>query len=56
MITERNLLTKKAIELLQKLIATPSFSSEEDMSAQHLESWFKEFDIQYKLANPRPNR
>jgi acetylornithine deacetylase len=51
MITEQNLLTRKAIELLQKLIATPSFSSEEDMSAQHLESWFKEFDIPYKRVN-----
>jgi len=51
MITEQNLLIEKAIELLQKLIATPSFSSEEDMSAQHLESWFQEFDIPYKRVN-----
>ena len=51
MIAEQNLLITKAIELLQKLIATPSFSSEEDMSAQHLETWFQEFNIPYKRVN-----
>ena len=51
MITDQNILIKKAIELLQELIATPSFSSEEDMTAQLLENWFQEFDIPYKRVN-----
>jgi len=49
--TEQNLLIKKAIGLLQELIATPSFSSEEDMTAQLLENWFHEFDIPYIRVN-----
>ena len=40
-------LTKKAIELLKNLIETPSFSSEEDKTAQLIESWFVEFKIPY---------
>ena len=49
--TDQNLLIKKAIGLLQELIATPSFSSEEDMTAQLLENWFHEFDIPYIRVN-----
>ncbi|MGB5664297.1 M20/M25/M40 family metallo-hydrolase, partial [Eudoraea sp.] len=49
--TEQNFLIKKAIGLLRELIATPSFSSEEDMTAQLLENWFHEFDIPYKRVN-----
>lgn len=41
-------LTTEAIELLQKLIATQSFSSEEDGTAAHIENWFKEHDIPFR--------
>ena len=40
-------LINKAIELLKSLIATPSFSSEEDKTALCIEDWFKEFDIPF---------
>ena len=40
-------LTKKAIELLKKLIETPSFSSDEDHTALLLEEWFKSYNIPY---------
>ncbi|MEH6407324.1 MAG: M20/M25/M40 family metallo-hydrolase, partial [Leeuwenhoekiella sp.] len=40
-------LTQKAIELLQNLIATQSFSSEEDKTATHIENWFKEYGIPF---------
>lgn len=40
-------LTTKAIALLKDLIATPSFSSEEEHTAQLLENWFQSFDIPY---------
>ncbi|NNK82286.1 MAG: M20 family metallo-hydrolase [Flavobacteriaceae bacterium] len=41
-------LTKKAIELLKNLIETPSFSSEEDKTAQLIENWFVDFKIPFK--------
>lgn len=41
-------LTKDAIALLKQLIETPSFSSEEDQTALHIEAWFKRYDIDYK--------
>tara|TARA_R110002020_G_scaffold350234_8_gene563683 strand:+ start:67 stop:1131 length:1065 start_codon:yes stop_codon:yes gene_type:complete len=41
-------LTENALELLKKLIATQSFSSEEDKTADHLENWFKEYEIPFK--------
>ena len=44
-------LTYNAIELLKKLIATQSFSSEEDKTAIHLENWFKEFNIPFEREN-----
>ena len=41
-------LTNDAIALLKQLIETPSFSSEEDQTASHIEAWFKRFDIDHK--------
>jgi len=41
-------LTHNAIELLKKLIETPSFSSEEDQTALHIEQWFKSYNVEYK--------
>ncbi len=46
--TPINRLTEQAISLLIKLIATPSFSSEEDGTAALIENWFKEQDITSK--------
>lgn len=44
-------LTHKAIDLLKKLIETPSFSSEEEKTASHIEDWFKNYKISYKRTN-----
>jgi len=44
-------LTKEAIALLKKLIETPSFSSEENKTAMHIEQWFKNFGIPYTRTN-----
>ncbi len=44
-------LTNKAIELLKKLIETPSFSSEEEGTAAHIENWFQEHQIPFKRNN-----
>jgi acetylornithine deacetylase len=41
-------LTNNAIALLKQLIETPSFSSEEDQTALHIETWFKQYNIDYK--------
>jgi acetylornithine deacetylase len=41
-------LTTDAIALLKKLIETPSFSSEEDKTAAHIEDWFKLYEVDYK--------
>ncbi len=41
-------LTKNAISLLKELIATPSFSSEEDNTALLIEKWFTTHGIAYK--------
>ena len=43
-------LTDKAIGLLKDLIATPSFSSQEDGTALLIESWLKEFGIRTKRS------
>ena len=40
-------LTSQAIQLLKQLIETPSFSSEEEQTAQHIESWFKQQGIPF---------
>lgn len=45
---EPKILIPKAIELLHKLIATPSFSSEEDLTARHIENWFHDMEIPFK--------
>lgn len=41
-------LTNDAIALLKKLIETESFSSEEDVTAAHIEDWFQRYNIDYK--------
>lgn len=41
-------LTTDAIALLKKFIETPSFSSEEDKTAAHIEDWLKRYEIDYK--------
>lgn len=41
-------LTNDAIALLRQLIETPSFSSEEDQTASHIEAWMQRYDIDYK--------
>ena len=41
-------LTNTAILLLKTLIETPSFSSEENETAKHIETWFKHYKIDYK--------
>ena len=41
-------LTSDAIALLKKLIETQSFSSEEDVTAAHIEDWFKRYEIDFK--------
>lgn len=41
-------LTNDAISLLKQLIETPSFSSEEDQTASHIEAWFQRYKIDYK--------
>lgn len=40
-------LTNEAVELLKKLIETESFSSEEDQTALHIETWFNNNNIDY---------
>ncbi len=44
-------LTKQAISLLHTLIETPSFSSEEEHTAQLIENWFIEHDIPFERAD-----
>lgn len=41
-------LTTDAIALLKDLIETPSFSSEEDKTAELIEQWFQKYNIDYK--------
>ncbi|MBT8283732.1 MAG: M20 family metallo-hydrolase [Muriicola sp.] len=48
MTKEISKLISEAIDLLKGLIATPSFSSEEDGTAQVLEQWFKAHQIPFK--------
>lgn len=40
--------TNNAIELLKNLIEVPSFSSEEDKTAELIENWFAEYKIPFK--------
>lgn len=44
-------LTREAIELLHHLIETPSFSSEEEKTAQLIEKWFIQNDIPFEREN-----
>ncbi len=44
-------LTDQAIELLHQLIETPSFSSEEQDTAQLIEGWFNKYDIPFEREN-----
>lgn len=48
---EQKQLTKKAIDLLKELISIPSFSGEEDKTAEAIENWFKRFGIHFKREN-----
>ncbi len=41
-------LTQDAISLLKKLIETQSFSSKEDVTATHIEDWFKRYNVDFK--------
>lgn len=43
-----DLLKTRALELLKKLISIPSFSSEEDKTADAIEAWFKSYDIPFQ--------
>ncbi|RDY59434.1 M20 family metallo-hydrolase [Flagellimonas nanhaiensis] len=43
--TDQKQLTQKAIELLQELIATPSFSGEEDKTGNAIETWLQDFGV-----------
>jgi len=45
---EIEVLKSKALDLLKELISIPSLSSEEDKTADAIESWFKSFDIPFK--------
>jgi acetylornithine deacetylase len=45
------ILTQEAISLLEALIETPSFSSEEDKTALLIENWFNQNDIPFKRDN-----
>ncbi len=48
---EQEELTEKAIDLLQKLIGIPSFSTEEAKTADAIEDWFKAFEIPFTREN-----
>ena len=45
------ILTQEAISLLEALIETPSFSSEEDQTALLIENWFTQNDIPFEKEN-----
>jgi len=44
-------LTEEAINLLKKLIETPSFSSEEEQTATHIEQWLLQYNIPFQRNN-----
>ncbi len=44
-------LTEKAIALLKELISIPSFSKEEDKTAEAIQNWFTFFDIPFTREN-----
>ncbi len=41
-------LTNDAISLLKQLVETKSFSTEEDQTALHIETWLKRYNVDYK--------
>ena len=43
-------LTASAIQLLKDLIEIPSFSSEEELTAARIESWFKDYKIPFQRS------
>ena len=43
-------LTAAAIDLLKDLIATPSFSQEEDKTADRIGQWFDHYGISYQRS------
>ena len=45
------ILTQEAISLLEAIIETPSFSTEEDKTALLLENWFNQNEIPFKREN-----
>ncbi|WP_175288775.1 M20 family metallo-hydrolase [Flagellimonas eckloniae] len=45
MTIHQDILTQKAIELLQQLIAIPSFSGEEDKTGDAIQKWLNDFDV-----------
>ncbi|HEA21042.1 MAG TPA: M20/M25/M40 family metallo-hydrolase [Pricia antarctica] len=45
---DKNQLAQKALNLLEQLISIPSFSSEEDKTADAIEDWFRFFDIPFE--------
>lgn len=48
MTTTKNTLSNKALELLQELIAIPSFSEEEDKTATAIDNWLQNFGVATK--------
>tara|TARA_R110002051_G_scaffold298457_4_gene365303 strand:+ start:8426 stop:9490 length:1065 start_codon:yes stop_codon:yes gene_type:complete len=48
---EQKQLTEKAIELLKQLISIPSFSKEEDKTAEAIQDWFTFFGIPFSREN-----
>ena len=48
MITDINSISEKAIDLLKQLIETPSLSSEEDKTADIIEGFLNDHDVQYQ--------
>jgi len=44
-------ITDNAIDLLKKLIETPSFSSQEEQTATYIENWLENYGIEYNRIN-----
>ena len=48
MTVDRDTLAQEALTLLQQLISIPSFSEEEDETAEAIDAWLKEFGVETK--------
>ncbi len=48
MTVDRDTLAQEALALLQQLISIPSFSEEEDETAEAIDAWLKEFGVETK--------